>query len=120
MLNSLKRRKKQMHVQQHHAFLLEIVLVLPMRWTHPKHVTPQISLCEWNVFRNRSGVGTWAVVEAWHLRNVGVELLYMTYKLTHADTLGLLEHIGEIKPLLLSRIDENMVRRWSITQSTND
>ncbi len=74
-------------------------------WTHPKHVTPQFSLCERNVYGNRSSIGTLAVVEAWHLHNEGVELLYRMYKLMHADTLGLLENVGEVKPLLLSCVD---------------
>jgi hypothetical protein len=44
-------------------------------------------------------------VEVWHLRNVGGELLYMTYKFMQGDTLRLLGHIGETKLLVLSRID---------------
>ena len=75
-LKSLKRHKRQMHVERHHAFLVEIVLVLPLKWTHPKNVTPQFTLGEWNVCWNCSGIGTWAVVEAWHLQDVGIELLY--------------------------------------------
>jgi hypothetical protein len=46
-----------------------------------------------------------AVIEAWHLGNVGVELLYMTYKLTYVDLLGLLKYIGDIVLFLLSCID---------------
>jgi hypothetical protein len=89
MLNSLKRGEKRTHVQWHHAFLVEIVLILPRNWAHLKNVTAQFSLREWNILRLRSGVGTWAVVEAWHLHNVKVEMLYTLYKLTYTDTLGL-------------------------------
>ncbi len=46
-----------------------------------------------------------AVVEAWHLGNVGVELLYTTYKLMFVDVLGLLKYIGDIVLFLLCRID---------------
>jgi hypothetical protein len=46
-----------------------------------------------------------AVVEAWHLGNVGIELLYMTYKLTYVDALGLLKYIGDIVLFLLFRVD---------------
>jgi hypothetical protein len=120
MLNSFKRRKKQMHVQQHHAFLVQIALVLPLKWTHSKHVTPQFSLHERNIHGNRSGIGTWAVVEAWHLCNVGIELLYTTYKLTHADMLGLLEHVGEVSLSCSAALMGNTVRRWDIMQPSND
>jgi hypothetical protein len=80
-------------------------MVLPLKWRHLKHVTPQFSLHERNICSSCNGIGTWAVVEAWHLRYVGIELLYTTYKLMHADMLGLLEHVGEVKLLLLSRVD---------------
>jgi hypothetical protein len=33
-LNSLERGEKRTHVQWHHAFLVEIVLVLPHKWAH--------------------------------------------------------------------------------------
>jgi hypothetical protein len=46
-----------------------------------------------------------AVVEAWHLDDVGIELLYMTYKLIYVDVLGLLKYIGDIVLFLLCRID---------------
>ncbi len=84
---------------------MEIVLVLLLKWMHPKHTTPQFSLGERIVCWHCSGIGTWAVVEAWYLRNVGLELLYTMYQLMHTDMLGLLEHVGEIKLLLCSRID---------------
>ncbi len=76
-------------------------MVLPIDRTHPKHVNPHLSLQERNVLR----LGGGAVVEAQHLCDVGLELLYTTYKSTHADTLGLLEHVGEIILLLLSCVD---------------
>ncbi len=47
----------------------------------------------------------WAVVEARHLRDVGVELLYTPYELAYVDALWLLKYICDIVLLLLSRID---------------
>jgi hypothetical protein len=105
MLNSLKRCKEQTHVQQSDTSLLEVVLVLPLEWTHPENMTPQFSLGEQNVHWNRSGIVTWAVAEAWHLHNVDIELLHTMHKLMHADTLGLLEHVHDVILLLLSRVD---------------
>ena len=46
-----------------------------------------------------------AVIEAWHLGNVGIELLYTMYKLTYIDTLGLLKYIGDLVLFLLSCVD---------------
>ncbi len=46
-----------------------------------------------------------AVVEAWHLCGVGIELLYTTYKLTYVDALGLLKYIGDVVLFLLCRVD---------------
>ena len=47
-----------------------------------------------------------AVVEAWHLSNVGIELLYSTYKLTYIDALWLLKYIScDVVLFLLSRVD---------------
>ncbi len=46
-----------------------------------------------------------AVVEAWHLGNVGIELLYRMYKLMYVDVLGLLEYIGDVVLFLLSCVD---------------
>jgi hypothetical protein len=45
------------------------------------------------------------VVEAWHLGNVGIELLYTTYKLMYVDALGLLKYISDIVLFLLSCVD---------------
>ncbi len=84
---------------------MEVVLVLPLEGTHSENVTPQFSLGEQNVCRNGLGIGTWAVVEAWQLHNVGVELLHTMHKLMHADALGLLEHVCDVILLLLSRVD---------------
>ena len=47
----------------------------------------------------------WAVVEARHLSNVGVELRYMPHKLAYIDALWLLKYICDILLFLLSRID---------------
>ncbi len=47
----------------------------------------------------------WAVVEAWHLSNGDIELLYMPYKLAYVDALWLLKYIRDIVLFLLSRVD---------------
>jgi hypothetical protein len=52
--------------------------------------------------RNPVGLSTWAVVPASQLRNLGVKLFHMLNELTNADTLGLLEHVCGVVPLLLS------------------
>jgi hypothetical protein len=39
------------------------------------------------------------------MSDVGVKLLYMRYKLTYVDTLGLLKYIGGVELLLLSHVD---------------
>ncbi len=46
-----------------------------------------------------------AVVEAQHLSDVGVELLYMPYELAYVDALWLLKYICDIVLFLLSRVD---------------
>jgi hypothetical protein len=81
-----------------------VVLVLPLEWTHPENVTCQVSFSEQNICQSSRGIGTWAVVKAWHLCDVGVELIHMMHKPMHADALGLLEHVRDIVPFLLSRI----------------
>jgi hypothetical protein len=68
-------------------------------------MSPQLSLCEWNVLRLGDGVRVGAVVETRHLGDVGVELLYTTYKLTHIDTLGLLKYVQDLDIFLLSYIN---------------
>ncbi len=67
-----------------------------------KKVTCQVSLSEWNIHQNHGGLGTCAVVAAWQLRNVGVQLLHMLHKLMHADPLRFIEHVCEVVPFLLS------------------
>ncbi len=93
-----------MHVHGSHAFLVEVVLVLPHVQTHLENVTCQISHGEWNICRSQARIVTWAVVPAWQLHIVGIELLYALYKLTYANMLGLLEHVGKVVLLLLSHI----------------
>ncbi len=43
--------------------------------------------------------------EAGHLRDVGIELLYLTYKLMYADALWLLKYICNVVLFLLSHVD---------------
>jgi hypothetical protein len=66
-------------------------------------MSPQLSLRERDVFGLGAGVCIEAVVEAWHLGDVGVELLYTTYELMHIDVLGLLNSLsamdGHDRPL---------------------
>ena len=119
-LYSLERGKKQTHVHGSHAFFVEVELILPLDWTHPENVTCQISLGEQNIFRSHARLDTGAVKPAWQLHNVGVELLYAMQKLTHADTLGFLEHIHYIVLFCSAALLGNTVRRWNITQSSND
>ncbi len=103
-LNSLERSLKRTHVHGSHALFLQVVLILTLVRTHPKNVTCQISLGEGNICRHHAGDIAWAVVPAGQLRNIGVELLYMLYKLAYTNPLGLLEHIGKVALLLLSCI----------------
>ncbi len=49
MLYRLKRPEKQTHVHGSHAFLVEVVLILPCVQTHPENVTRPISLGEQNI-----------------------------------------------------------------------
>jgi hypothetical protein len=70
--------------------------------THPENVTCQISLGERNICRRHAGIVAWAVVPARQLRNVGVELLYVLYKLMYANPLGFLEHVGKVVFFLFS------------------
>jgi hypothetical protein len=100
--NSLETSLKRMHVHGSHPFLVEVVLILPLVWTHPENVTCQISLHEWNIPRCHTGIVAQAVVLAGQLRNVGIELLYALYKLMYANPLGLLEHVGKVVFFLVS------------------
>ncbi len=52
-----------------------------------------------------------AVVEAWHLGDVGIELLYTAYKLMYIDGLGLLKYIDDIVLFLLSCIDGKQIEK---------
>ncbi len=101
-LNSLKRNLKRTHVRGSHALFMQVVLILPLLRTHPENVTCQISLSEQNICRHHAGDIAQAVVPAGQLHNVGVGLLYALYKLTYANPLGLLEHVGKVVLLLLS------------------
>jgi hypothetical protein len=103
-LNSFKRSLKRVHVHRSHALFLQVVLILPLVQTHPENMTCQIILCEWNVHWCHAVDIAWAVVTAGQLRNVGVELLYMLYKLLYTKPLGLLEHVGKVILFLLSCI----------------
>jgi hypothetical protein len=103
-LYSLARRKKQMHVHRRYTFLVKVELVLPCKWAYPENVTCQVSLSERNICQNCGRLDTWAIESAWQLRNVGVELLHMLHKLTHADVLGFHEHVHQVVPFLLSRV----------------
>jgi hypothetical protein len=40
-LNILKRSLKRMHVHGSHALFLQVVMILPLVWTHPENVTCQ-------------------------------------------------------------------------------
>jgi hypothetical protein len=53
----------------------------------------------------------WAVLEARHLRDVGIELLYTPYKLVYDDALWLLKYIHDIVLFLLSCIDGECVEK---------
>jgi len=62
---------------------------------NPENVTCQISLGERNIRRHHAGIVAQAVVPAGQLRNVGIELVYVLYKLAYANPLGLFEHVGK-------------------------
>jgi hypothetical protein len=68
-------------------------------------MSPLLSLCEQDVLGLGAGIGIGAVEEAWHLCDVGVELLYTPYKLAYIDALGLLKYILDVVLFLLSSID---------------
>ena len=91
--NHFQRSQKRVHVHQHHALFVHVVLVLPREWTHTQHMSPYLSLHEWNVLGLGAGIQVWAVVEARHLHDVGIELLYSPYKLMYVDALWLLKYI---------------------------
>jgi hypothetical protein len=68
-------------------------------------MSPQLSLIECEVLGLGAGICIGAVEEARHLGDVGIELLYRTYKLTHVGVLGLLKHVQDVVLFLLSCID---------------
>ena len=47
----------------------------------------------------------WAVVEARHLRDVGIELHYTPYKLMYVEALWLLKYVRDVVLFLLRRVD---------------
>jgi hypothetical protein len=101
-LKIFKRSLRRMHVHGSHTLFLQVVLILPLVWTHPENVTCQISLRERNICQHHTSIVAWAVVPAGQLHNVGVELLYALYELTYANPLGLLEHVGKVVFFLIS------------------
>ncbi len=78
---------------------------MPLDRAHTQHMSPQLSLVGWGVLGLGAGVHIGAVEEARHLGNVGIELLFTTYKLTHVDALGLLKYVQDVVLFLLSCID---------------
>ncbi len=119
-LNSLERSLKRMHVYRSHPFLVEVVLILPLVWTHPENVTCQINLGERNVRWCHTNIIAQAVVPAGQLCDKGIELLYVLYKLTYANPLGLLEHVGKVAVFLLSRVVWKHGGKVEMMQSLND
>jgi hypothetical protein len=103
-LNSFERSLKRTHVHGSHTLFLQVILILSLVRTHPENVTHYISLGEWNIHRHHASIVAWAVLPAGQLHDVGIELLYALYKLTYANPLGLLEHIGKVVFFLLTCI----------------
>ncbi len=104
-LDNFQQSEKRAHVQRRHAFFIEVILVLSREWTHTQYMSPELSLRERNILGLGAGIGLWALVEVGHLRDVGIELLYSTHKLTYANALGLLKYIHYVVLFLLSRVD---------------
>ncbi len=52
-----------------------------------------------------AGIPIGAVVEARHLGDVGIELLYTMYELMQVDALGLLKYVLDVVLFLLSCVD---------------
>jgi hypothetical protein len=86
-----QQSQKQAHVHRCHALLVYVILVLPLKRAHMQYMSPWLSLCERDFLGLGAGIGMRAVVEARHLGDVGIELLYKTYKLMYIDALGLLQ-----------------------------
>jgi hypothetical protein len=70
LLNSFERSLKRMHVHGSHALFLQVVLILPLVWTHPENVTCHISLGKPNICWPHAGIVAWAVVST---RRVAVQ-----------------------------------------------
>jgi hypothetical protein len=68
-------------------------------------MAPQLSLREQTVLGLGVDICIETVVEARHLSNVGIELLYSMYKLTYVDALGLLKYIHDVLLFLLCHVD---------------
>jgi hypothetical protein len=101
-LDSLERSLKRMHVHGSRPLFLQVVLILPLVWTHPENVTCQISLGERNICQCHAGIVAQALVPGGQLRDIGIELLYALYKLMYAKPLGLLEHVEKVILFLFS------------------
>ncbi len=91
--NCLQQSEKRAHVHWCHALLVHVVLVLPLKRAHMQHMSPLLSLRERglrerDVLELGAGVRIGDVVEARRLGDVGIELLYSTYKLMHVEMLG--------------------------------
>jgi hypothetical protein len=74
-----QQSQKQAHVHRRHALLIHVVLVLPLEMAHMQYMSPKLSLRERDVLGLGAGIGMGAVMKAWQLDNVGIELLYMMY-----------------------------------------
>ncbi len=81
---------------------MQVVLILSLVRTHPENMTCQISFGERNICQCHASIVAWAVIPAGQLHDVGIELLYLLYKLTYANLLGLLENVGKVTLFLLS------------------
>jgi hypothetical protein len=102
MLSSFVRSLKRTHIHGSHALFLQVVLILPLVRTHLENMTCQISLGEQNICRHHASIVAWAVVPAGQLHDVGIELLYVLYKLMYANPLGLLGPVEKVVLFLLS------------------
>jgi hypothetical protein len=119
-LDSLERSLKRTHVHGSHTLFLQVILVLPLVRTHPENVTCQISLGEVNICPHHAGIVARAVLPAWQLCNVGIELLYVLYELAYANPLGLVEHVGKVVLFLLrcvvekhsEKVEHNTFVKW--------
>ncbi len=74
-------------------------------------MSPQLSLHEQNILGLGAGICIGAIVEAWHLGDVGIGLLCTMYKLTYIDALGLLKYIQDVVFFLLSCVDRKRSKK---------